>query len=343
MTFFRSRMLRCRKALSWSPKDAKFMETCLGAMTDEGVPRINDVVEKFAYAMNEHESVDLDSRDPILTDTVRCFMAHPWRAAVVQKRDKAGNMVASFFTEPCDMGQKLSLFSSQDNFDRLRKEHALKGTILTAEARSFCQVVMRDLPMMSVNVFRQRNLPEVHAVRTLALDPAPTIVTLGGTASSRKSNLELSDAAFPLLESFCKSWVAAGAALQASALIEEKAPSAVALDLWDTILRQSTLAAVMTSGAVFSSEAGLLLFCYPGDASKVLAFHQQQKTPGLEEGKVLPVEPAQLIDLLKWQAGRQGNTLIVTAVLEDGASPQCHGFSITPAVFRSTEPMLAEM
>lgn len=343
MALLRGRCFRSSRALSWGAEDARFMETCLASVTDGGVARIGDVVDRFAAAMARTGTVALDPKDPVLTDTVRSCMAHPWHAAVVQKRDTAGKMVASFFTQPAGAGQKLSLFSSRASFERLQREQALQGTVLSAEPRSLSQMVLRDLPVMSLEMFRQRGLPEAHAVRTLALDPVPAVAVLGSTAPARASGVELPDIAFPLLRTFCESWIAAGAALQVDSLIQDKGPGAVDADLWVAVLRKTTLVAIMTSGAVFSSEAGLLLFYYPGDASKVLSFHQEQATAGLADGKVLPVEPKNLLELLRWQAGRQGNTLIVTAVICDGRAPQCHGLSITPDVCRSTEAALTSM
>jgi len=328
--------LRRAAALAWRQGDGPAMEGMLGEVTGAGVPRIREVLAALAQAMNPtDEVVELSVKDPVLTDALRCLMAHRWLAPTVHKQDKQGNMVRSFYTQPHEGGQHLSLCSSFAIFERLQRECALKGTILASEPRTFCQVVTVDLPVMSVEAFRRHGFPEHHAIRTLSLDPLPLVVSAGG-AQPVDSVVRLSEMAFPLLRSFCECWALAGAALRVQATVEEQGLDAVGEPEWAGVLcRGQTLVAITMGQSVFTSEAGLLLFCYPGDAGKVLAYHQRQKTPGLAVGQVSPIGPQQLLDLMQWQAERGGSTQVVTVVLEQAEGPRCHGLAVTPELFRS--------
>ena len=203
--------------LAWDGSDAVFMEQTLENISEAGVVGIQDVVSRLAVAVNpttEH-MVELGHRDPVLTDAVRCLMAHPWRAAAVQRVDAQGKPVTSFFTQAGKAGNMLSLYSSQANFERLRTEIAKQGMNLQVQPRSFCQVLMTDLPIMSIAQLRQRNLPESYAVRTLCLDPTTVPVT-SDSDPRELGTAEFSEVWFPVLQNFCASWAMAGAVAQAA-------------------------------------------------------------------------------------------------------------------------------
>merc|ERR1712151_583537 len=108
-------------------------------------------------------------------------------------------------------------------------------------------------------------------------------------------------------------------------------------------MRTEPFSVIMTGDHVFASEAGMLLFCYPGDASKVLQHHQRRGTPGIEDGKVTTIEAKKALDLMRWQAGEGKASLITAAVMEVSGELQMHGLSTTPQIFyESLEPALAE-
>jgi hypothetical protein len=87
------------------------------------------------------------------------------------------------------------------------------------------------------------------------------------------------------------------------------------------------------SKLVFASEDGMLLCCYPGDASKVLAHHQQKGTQGLEAAKVTALDPEKVLQLMQWQAEEKKSTLLVATVMSAQGELQLHGLKVTPEMF----------
>eukprot|EP00931_Biecheleriopsis_adriatica_P103446 TRINITY_DN78279_c0_g1_i1.p1 TRINITY_DN78279_c0_g1~~TRINITY_DN78279_c0_g1_i1.p1 ORF type:complete len:347 (+),score=79.22 TRINITY_DN78279_c0_g1_i1:67-1107(+) len=333
----------------WGKEDGVTMEQILSEVGDDSVPRIEEALSLLAKAFSQGAdgAIALEPCDSILTDCMRCILSHRWLLPSVQRKDPSGKVVASFFMQPFGSGQVLSLFSSTAAFSKLQKMASEAGARLTPVPFTFGQVIMGHLPNMTREAMKKHGVSETNGVRAISLDPFNLQVDSHDDAGQDYDNLIVfSDMTFPLLRSFCYCYLLAGQVLQLQEDVElgKAKPSD-----WQEVLCKQSLHAIMTgeSGeneSVFASEAGMLLFCYPGDAAKVLAYHRRKGTPGLDKGRVVDVDPLRVLHLLRWQAKEDKSSLILAAVMEVSAELQLHGLSITPEMYlKEVEPGLADL
>jgi len=320
----------------WGQEDGAAMEGILSEVSEDSVPRIGQALVLLGKALAKGEAVALEPTDAVLTDALRCILSHRWLLPSVQQKDASGKMVASFFTQPFrESGQVLSLFSSAKSFSKLQRLASESGLNLTPVPFSFGQVIMAHLPNMSLEALQERGIPALQAVCAISLDP----LTLD---LSEEDALVFSEPTFPILRSFCYCYLLAGQVLQ----LQEDLELGVECN-WEEVLCNQSLHAIFTSkdeaDSVFASEDGMLLFVYPGDASKVLSYHQRKGTAGLKNGRVVDVDPARFLHLMRWQAKEGKKSLIVATVMQPG-DLQLHGLSIMPDVYLKTiEPSLSNL
>eukprot|EP00440_Ansanella_granifera_P029198 gb/GFBE01031714.1/.p1 GENE.gb/GFBE01031714.1/~~gb/GFBE01031714.1/.p1 ORF type:complete len:343 (+),score=83.67 gb/GFBE01031714.1/:1-1029(+) len=331
---------------AWSKDDASTMEAILGEVTDVGVPRISEALLLLARALNSatEGAVSLDPCDPVFTDAMRCLLCHPWLVPSVQRKDKSGKTVASFFTQPFGAGQGLSLFSSQESFAKLQRAAAKVGSKLSPVPLTFGQIMMGHLPNMSLEAMRKNNVPESNAVLAISLDPMALLEAAPDSKPVEENLVVFAETTFPMLQSFCYCYLLAGNVLQVQEALED-GPAAVPADHWSEVLCSQSLNAIVTgeSESVFASEAGMLLFCYPGDAAKVLSHHRRKGMAELEDGKIVSMDPLKVLHLMAWQAKENRSTLILATAMESDGELQLHGLSITPQLFTETvEPAFAK-
>lgn len=334
---------------SWGQKDGAALEAILSEVTDVGIPRITEALGLFEQVLNggslDETAVALEPSDPVLTDAMRCILSHKWLVPSVMKKTPDGKAVASFFTQAFGAGQVLSLFSSTDSFEKLKAQVENVSGPLSSVSLTFGQIVMTHLPNMTLEAIERHKAPAVHAVRALALDPSMPFRE--GNAPSQEDGTQLvndrivvfSDLMFPLLRSFCYCYQLAGYVLQLQTNLASSL-SVVGAKQWNDVLCKQSLNALMVGEKVFASEAGMLLFCYPGDASKVLTHHRKRGTIPSDSGEVTPVDPQKVLHMIQWQT-QNGNTVIVATALEGDGDLSLHGLLISPKIFfESIEPSM---
>jgi len=323
---------------AWGEKDAASMEQILSAVTDDGVPRMPEALKLLAQALGKEENLvmALDSCDAVLTDAVRCILCHPWLVGSVERKNSEGEVVPSFFTQPFGNGRVLNIFSSKLTFKKLEAEAAKAGAKLTAATVSFGEIMMVHIPSMTLEAMRTHKIPEENAVLALAFDPlAFWDPALDDDEDLCDGLVFFSATTFSLLQHFCMCYALAGSVLELSASLRRGPVKPLQ---WKGVLCKQPLSAIMTAGdAVFATEQGMLLFCYPGDASKVLSFHQRNGVLNplldLSEGHVTALDPATFQKLIELHADQGISTLIVATALAQGGKLQLHGLSILPKVY----------
>lgn len=320
---------------AWGSQDGQTIEAILSDVSEDAVPRIEEALQILARVLNNQDgAVALDPCDPVLTDAFRCILSHRWLIPSVERMDATGKLVASFFMQPFGPGQVLSLFPSDA---RLSAAAAQVGAKLTPLPFTFGQVVMAHLPNMSVERMKERSAPEAYAVRALSLGEIPSM------EAATDENIEaidrvliFSDTEFPLLQSFCHCYHLAGLVLQLQEDMVER-PKEVTGAHWNEVLCTQSLHGIEVgeggSKSIFASEDGMLLCCYPGDASKILLHHQKNGTQGLEAAKVTTLEPEKVLQLMQWQAEEKKSSLIVATAMSTQGELQLHGLKITAEMF----------
>jgi len=321
---------------TWGESDRAAVEEILKGVNETSVPRIREVLALLARVLNPAEeetpAVALDPCDPVLTDAMRCILAHRWLVPSIEKTDGNGKKVRSFFTQPFKNGQVLSLYSSSKAYEQLLREAAKVGARLLPVPLSFGQVMMAHIPNMGVEALKKANVPASNAVRFLSFDPQTHPEQHSLSPEPTDDIVMFSEHEFGFLQSFCHCFNLAGNVLEVAELLA-KDPASVAVQRWIDILGGQSLYAIMTAEAAFSNDVGLCLFCYPGDASKVLAYHQHKGTKGLDDAKVKPFEPDDALELIRWQAQQGGAALISATVMQHAEDLQFHGLLITSQTF----------
>lgn len=325
-----------RSTSLWGDADGTTMEDILRGVTDDGVPRISEVLNLLARALGKDDNLvlALDPADPVLTDAIRCILCHPWLVGSVERKNNEGAVVASFFTRPFGNARVLNLFSSRRTFQRLEGEAAKDQEQLSAVELSFGEIMMSHIPNMNVGAMKRNGASEENAVRALSFDPA----TFWDPALDEDEEVDenvvvFSDSTFKLFQFFCHCYALAGAVLE---LQQGLTAGAINEQAWGQVLRKESLNAIMTDESVFANEQGMLLFCYPGDAAKVLKYHSRKGTAGLTRGKVASLEPQRFLELMTLNARKGVGSVIAATVLEQASEIQLHGLRISPAVFLDT-------
>lgn len=327
-----------KSSLAWGEGDGQVIEDILCGVTDKDVPRIREVLVLFSNVLNHPSDKDtimaLEPSDPVLTDAMRCILCHRWIVPSVHKKTAQGEIVQSFFTQPFLNGQVLSLYSSSKAYEPLLRDAAKEGVRLLPVPRTLGQVVMAHLPTMGREAVAERKMPESQAVIGLAFDAQ----THQDGAVPNDDGAFLDNVClflaheFLLLQSFCLCYALAGKVLEVQETLAQ-GPEHVKAKQWDEVLCQQALTVIMTGDAVFASEVGMLFFCYPGDASKALAHHLRKGTPGIEAGKVKPIDPVEVLDLMEWGVGEGNAAFIAATVVARAEELQLHGLSIPCDVF----------
>jgi hypothetical protein len=336
----------------WGKEDGKLLEEILSEVEDGStLPRIEEALGLLARALNAEVEgvVALEPSDPVLTDAIRCILCQQWLLPSVQRTDATGKNVASFFMQPLGSGQVISMFSSTASFEMMREAACQAGLHLTPVPLTFAQVVMAHLPNLSREALSQRDVPESNAVVAVSLDPLRLQEVAVEQGLDPDDNVVLfSETSFGMLQSFCHCFHLAGQVLQLQEDVTDPPATGVKAEQWEEVLCRQSLHAIEASQnseatPIFASENGAMLFCYPGDAQKVLLHHQRIGTPGLDVGKVMTLEPSKVIRLIHLQANENKSTVIAATVMAAQGELHVHGLQITPEVFsKSVEPSLTQ-
>lgn len=340
------RMSIVNSSAAWHQDDGALVEEVLSGVTDTGVPRIREVLTLLSRVLNppndDEAAVALEPCDPVLTDAMRCILSHRWLVPSIHKTNAQGASVQTFFTQPFREGQVLSLYSSSKTYAALLREANRVGVRLLPVPFTFGQVMMTHVPNLSREAMKRRQVPESHALCAISFDSHTQLEQAPDSSQDPSDTVVMfSDSEFELLQSFCHCYALAGQVLQLQADLASD-PGSVSPKRWDEVLCCQSLHAVMAGNAVFASEDGMLLFCYPGDASKALAHHRRKGTLGLESGKIVPVDPDDALQMIRWNAGEGKSVVISATVMESDGELQLHGLSISPQVFHDlVEPALS--